>query len=93
MGSAEQLQIRTSKLWQTVGKPGERSRRTCFYGEMEEVRRGCLGEFTGEGFSLAECASFSLAGLFLEEEQLVLPLAYEYKLNFLLFGDSVRAEW
>lgn len=42
LGIAEEFQMMTTKLWQTIGKCREERRKPFFYRGEEEVVRGCF---------------------------------------------------
>lgn len=64
LGIAEELQCGTSKLWLTVGKSKFRGKGLAFREEKEDDEKGRMEDQGVNGFSLVECGSFSLAGLF-----------------------------
>lgn len=72
--------------------------RAYFYRGKEEVRRSCFEErfIGGEespgcvGFSLAECADFSLAGMLLGKEKNLLSSCWCSKLGFFLLKSVKR---
>lgn len=73
-GRTEEFQFRTSKPWQTTGKPREQRKGACFHrGKEETGRRDCFIEF-------------SLAGLLLGKKKFFLPRARVGKASCFLLG-------
>ena len=94
VNKAGELQFRTSKLWQIIGRSGDQRRGLLFYREKEEVGKGCfeqspLGE---RDFMVVIVSNWVIVvfsyrlSLLLGEKEFHLPLARPIKWTSSFWG-------